>query len=88
VRGFPTSPRLGVLAITPEGKFLASCSEGDPHVTLWNLRDGTQADRLRVPGEEKLVGGLVFSPEGTRCAGSLRRGGVWSVLLRDMATRQ
>jgi WD40 repeat protein len=88
VRGFPTFPRLGALAITPDGQLLASCSEGDPHVTLWNLRDGTRAGRLRVPGEEKLAGGLVFSPDGTRCAGSFRRGDVWGVLLWDMATRQ
>jgi hypothetical protein len=86
VRTLTASPKVDSLAVTPDGRYLGSCSWDDSHVTLWNLSDGTQAGRLQAPGE--WVNQLAFSPDGTRCAGALRRGDVFGVLLWDMATRQ
>jgi WD40 repeat protein len=88
VRTLTTSPRVIALAITPDGKFLASGCWGDSHCILWDLADGTPAGRLRGPGKEQWLFGLAFSPDGTRCAGAFRRGEVWGVLLWDLASRQ
>ncbi|MEZ4958052.1 MAG: DNA/RNA non-specific endonuclease [Saprospiraceae bacterium] len=59
-----TSHAEGVLAvaISPDGRYLASASGGDSAVKLWNLKKGTLIRNF--PGHSGWVQSIAFSPDG------------------------
>jgi WD40 repeat protein len=62
-----TSPMIGEIAITPDGKQLCACinSSGFPTtIALWNLADGTRTARSFVGPASDQCGGVAFSPDG------------------------
>jgi WD40 repeat protein len=59
------------LAVSPDSRWLASCSfdpppEGDEALRLWDLRTGREAKRL--PHQFHSIWALAFSPDGSRLA--------------------
>jgi WD40 repeat protein len=56
--------RVKDVAFSPDGKWLATSSESELGVSVWNLADGTRARSLE--GHEGPVLGLDFSADGSR----------------------
>jgi WD40 repeat protein/serine/threonine protein kinase len=56
--------RLGGLAFSPDGQWLASCVAGDPDVKVWNVRTGERLASL--PVTTTAADGVAFSPDGRR----------------------
>jgi WD40 repeat protein len=60
------SATIRQIAISPDGKTVASVTTDDSSVRLWSLVDRTLVAELR--GHEAALNQLVFSPDGTRLA--------------------
>ncbi len=69
------------VAISPDGKYLASASAGDSAVKLWNLETGTLIRNF--PGHSGWVQSIDFSPDGKYL---LTGGWDWSARLWDAET--
>ncbi len=83
--------QVGALAIAPDGKLLASASEDDKEVTIWDVATG---ERLRtLPADKYEMRLIVFSPTGEHVA-ALGKGGspklaifVWDVVTGELAAK-
>ena len=51
---------INTIAVSPDGKFLASGSE---NILLWDVKSGKEVRRIN--GHESVINSLVFSPDGT-----------------------
>jgi WD40 repeat protein len=60
------NPRVETVAISPDGKLLATAGMGD-EVRLWDTQTREQAAVIKLPAVQPL-GGLAFSPDGKRLA--------------------
>jgi WD40 repeat protein len=85
----PDSGPLGVLAWSPDGRWLATAPgfpnpHGNtpevPRIQLWDVRDRKEVASFQTGGG--FVGALAFSPDGSRLASGMRNG---SVLVWDVA---
>jgi WD40 repeat protein len=61
-----TNPRVETLAISPDGKLVATAGMGD-EVRLWDTQTQEQAAVIKLPAMQQLSG-LAFSPDGKRLA--------------------
>ena len=52
------------LAISPDGRYLASGSWTDPHVNFWDVATGRLLRQLSLKGEKRYVRNLGFSADG------------------------
>ncbi|HEV8058649.1 MAG TPA: WD40 repeat domain-containing protein [Gemmataceae bacterium] len=52
------------LAISPDGRYLASVSWTDPHVSFWDMATGRLLRQLSLKGEKRYVRNLAFSGDG------------------------
>jgi RNA polymerase sigma factor (sigma-70 family) len=53
---------LSCMALSPDGKTLASASKEEPHIRLWDIAAGKE--KLHFAADDKGVESLAFSPDG------------------------
>jgi RNA polymerase sigma factor (sigma-70 family) len=58
--------RLSCMALSPDGKTLASCSWQDPNIRLWDIATGRE--KLHFKGPDRDVLTLTYSPDGKTLA--------------------
>ena len=67
----PGVPPAVLVTLTSDGESLITYSSPQPALTLWNLKDGTQAATIALPGPGQL-GSLTASPDGRLVAAAYR----------------
>ena len=71
------------LALSPDGKWLASRAEGDKFVRVFDVETGKDKQAFEVPFPVNFASPLVFSPDGclaVYCPGSDRKLVLWDVV--------
>ncbi|HEY7154650.1 MAG TPA: WD40 repeat domain-containing protein [Gemmataceae bacterium] len=64
LKGHPSYVKC--MALSPDGKTLASAGESDPHIRLWDIASGKE--KLRLAGDKSIEPSLAFSPDGKTLA--------------------
>lgn len=79
----PCSPMYG-LAVSPDGKWLATSCSTAQKVQLWDLENSAAVDPIEIPDPRGIVGVIAFSPDSKRYAlASLKTIQVWDVATRE-----
>jgi WD40 repeat protein/serine/threonine protein kinase len=72
------------LAITPDGQYLAACSEGTSNVTVWSLAEGAPTKEFTETNLR--LRGMALSPDGRLLAAGYEREGGDGILVWDFPT--
>src|SRR5262249_3515995 len=79
--------RARELAFSPDGKWIADCSDLEPEVRVWDVASGRRLHKLELPGSEPYQHfHVAFSPDGKRLAAFGATNRRWSVHLWDPAS--